>query len=184
MRIIAICGKTRSGKDTVAKYIEFKYKYQHKKISDCLKKGVSELFGFSYTQLENNDKDKIDPIFNITPRDAMNFIGTHVFQYEIQKLLPDSNRCFWIDRLLRSLDNDASIVISDLRFLHEVEKLSNHDLTIIRIDRSNTIDQTNYYKSELLDIEEDLRIDNNSTLNQLYMNVQYELDTIYLNKTV
>jgi dephospho-CoA kinase len=178
MNIIAICGPTRSGKETIAKHIESLYGYKHKRISHCLKKGIEEIFGFSSEQLETDIKDDKDDYWGVSPRDVMNFIGTQIFQYEIEKLIPNLNKCFWVNRLLHECENEKRIVISDLRFLHEVDKLSEHNLTVIKVHKSHTVDHTQFYNSELEYIKEDINLNNDSTIDKLLSQLDYELNNI------
>jgi hypothetical protein len=121
--IIAICGLKRSGKDTVANRILQKNPdFLHSKISDPLKKVCQILFDFS--DVEGPLKDHIDPKWDITPRAALQFLGTEMMQYKLQELLPNLGRCFWVKKLLMdlslslSLSKTKGVVISDLRFKH------------------------------------------------------------------
>lgn len=127
MHVILLCGYKRSGKDTFAKYVESKYNYKHLKISQNLKEVLRVLFGFSEEQLEGNLKDTIDERWNITPREAMIFVGTDMFQYKITELLPNIDRNFWIENVVNKLEkmknDNQNIVISDLRFHHELNRL-------------------------------------------------------------
>ena len=43
-KIIAVCGYKRSGKDTIAKYLNKKYNYKHLKITYKLKECLKLLF--------------------------------------------------------------------------------------------------------------------------------------------
>lgn len=178
MNIIAICGATRSGKDTIANHIKTHYKYKHRKISYYLKNAIKESFGFTDEQLETDEKDNKDDYWGISPRDVMNFIGTQIFQYEIEKLIPNLNRCFWVNRLLHDCKDEKNIVISDLRFLHEVEQLSHHKLTIIKVHKKGVDDQTQYYQSELSQIKEDVIINNDGTIHELLLKVDSTLNNI------
>tara|TARA_Y100000389_G_C17340208_1_gene452887 strand:- start:31 stop:606 length:576 start_codon:yes stop_codon:yes gene_type:complete len=119
--IILLCGYKRSGKDTFATYIEEKYGFKHHKFANGLKHGLKYLFGFNHAQLEGDKKEEIDVRWGISPRDAMIFVGTYMFQHEIQKLIPNIKRNFWVKQLMDEIDINDNIVISDLRFIHEYE---------------------------------------------------------------
>lgn len=127
MHVLLLCGYRRSGKDTFAKYVEAKYGYKHLKISHNLKEVLRVLFEFSEEQLEGTLKDTIDERWNITPREAMIFVGTDMFQYKITELLPNIDRNFWIENVVNNIEklkeNNQNIVISDLRFNHELNRL-------------------------------------------------------------
>ena len=137
-RVIAICGMKRSGKDTMANMISDMYGYQNIKISQSLKDMLSVAFGFTQNQMETDEKDHIDTKWGVSPRRIMQFMGTEVMQYELQKVIPDIGRTFWIRNLIESHiapNPDKKYVISDLRFVHEYEALKAYDIYIIHIDR-------------------------------------------------
>ena len=177
--IIAICGYKRSGKDTIAEYLTKNYNYNHYKITDKLRKIVQLLFNLNDNDYEIN-KEKIDNRWNITPRKMMQFIGTEVFQYKIQELLPDIGRDFWIksllsDKLLNNIkNNDHKIVISDLRFIHEYENLKKLNIPFIVIkvtnNRIKNIDN-HVSETEYLKIPINYEIKNNGSLEELYNNI-------------
>lgn len=154
--IIAICGSRRAGKDTLARYLCEKYNYEHLKIAGKLKQILHELFGFSHEQMETDAKEDIDPRWGVSPRKVMQFVGTEMFQYKLQELLPQVGREFWIKSLLETIQKKkTNIVISDLRFIHEYQALRQFTpkLYVIRIERNNTpIDTTHSSETEYLSI--------------------------------
>lgn len=117
--IVLLNGLSRSGKDTAAKVFVEKHSLCHVKISKTVKDVVSAMFGVPLGALEDERKDRKDLRQQISPRDMMKFIGTHVGQLEIERLLPGTNRCFWINRLIDRMDPNKSYVISDFRYPHE-----------------------------------------------------------------
>lgn len=148
LKIAFVCGFKRSGKDTLAKYLEENYNYTHLKISQPLKDATKILFNLSNEQLEDDIKDVIDTRWNVTPREILRYLGTDVFQYKINELLPYTQKKFWINHLINDIeekyiDNNKRIVISDLRFKHEYDairefgyKYNNKvDIKIIKIAR-------------------------------------------------
>lgn len=166
-RIIAICGKKRCGKDTLANHIATTYGYTHVKIASHLKDVMGVLFGFSNTQLELDEKDAIDPRWGITPRQAMQFFGTDIMQYEIQKLLPHVGRTFWIQGLLQKYP-EQKIVISDLRFPHEYNMIRS-ECCIVKIYR-DSIQSTDAHSSEteFENIPHTILLKNNGSIQQLH----------------
>ena len=129
MHILLLCGYKGSGKDIFAKYMESRYTHTHMKVSQPLKESLKILFDFTEEQIEGNQKDVIDQRWNITPRDALIYVGTNVFQYNIQELLPNIKRSFWINILYDKIeekikrDDSEDIVVSDLRFQHELIRI-------------------------------------------------------------
>ena len=195
--IIAICGLKRSGKDTVANRILQKSPdFVHTKISDPLKKVCQILFDFP--DVEGPLKDHIDQKWEITPRQALQFIGTEMMQYKLQELLPNLGRCFWVKKLLMdlsslslSLPKTKGVVISDLRFKHEeafirefIEKEKEKEkekdknkiqlgpFLVIKVTRSSCPDDdTHASEQEWKEIKEDFLIQNDGTLEELYSQV-------------
>lgn len=180
VKIIAICGLRRSGKDTIAQYVQENYNYKHVKISSTLKQTCALLFGFSHQQMEDKEKDIVDQQIGITPRLAMQFLGTEVMQYKIQEILPNVGRCFWIDLLIKNF-NDDQVVISDLRFVHEYEALKKkHNLYVIKVCKTNPTLTQDTHPSEIewLNIPENITIENNGSYQELYKKVNDFISTI------
>ena len=190
MRLIAVCGLKRSGKDVVANYLSDRYGYKHVKIAEKLKKITQTAFGFTDDDLETDAKDRIHPVWGVTPRVCMDYLGTHVFQHDIKRILPHCSfpdRCFWINDVLRSHCSTGSyselknrVVISDLRFEHELRairqrsKLYNEDdlkTTVIRICRDGTSADGFESESETHKLVVDHTIHNNGTLDDLFEQV-------------
>ncbi len=175
--VIAICGKRRCGKDTIANYLKIKYDFEHVKISAKLKFVIKTLFNFTDDQMENDSKELIDDKWKVSPRQVMQFIGTDIMQFEIQKLLPNINRTFWIKSLIEDLKyTSKNIVISDLRFIHEYEELKkiSHKIYIIKVERNCEHDtlSTDAHSSEIemTNIPCDFIVQN-VKINDLYFNL-------------
>lgn len=175
--IVALCGLKRSGKDVVARYIHEQYGHKHVAIAQPLKNVVKVAFDLSDHELESESKDVVHPVWGVSPRILLDYIGTHVFQHDIGRVVPSLNdRCFWINRLLSShrRDDGANLVISDLRFEHELDRLrgfsEKHDcqLTVIRVTRNGT--STNGLASEMDSERLDVNhvIENNGSFSELY----------------
>ncbi len=141
-RVIGVCGRRRSGKDTLAGILHDLYGYENVKISSDLKNALKILFGFDNEQIEGNLKDVVDERWGVSPRQAMQFIGTEVMQYKIRELLPNMGRKFWIKGFInKHIDgrlDDRLLVITDIRFLHEYDELKRYlhnDLLMLRVER-------------------------------------------------
>ena len=116
------------GKDTIANHMCSKLNYNHVKITEPLKLAVRNLFNMTYDQVEGDLKDTVDPTWGVTPRRVMQFVGTEMFQFKIQEIIPHIGREFWIRKVMNDIvacPLRKSYVISDLRFRHEVDFLQN-----------------------------------------------------------
>jgi dephospho-CoA kinase len=142
-QVVGVCGRRRSGKDTVAGILDELYGYKNVKISSDLKNALKIIFGFDHEQIEGNLKDTVDENWGVSPRQAMQFIGTEVMQYKIAELLPDMGRKFWIKGFInKHIANgrlgERLLVITDIRFMHEYNELKRHlhnDLLMLRVER-------------------------------------------------
>lgn len=177
--IIALCGLKRCGKDTLTEYVCNTYNFKHMKISSKLKDIIKILFDFTPEQIEGNTKEIIDPRWDITPRTAMQFVGTDVFQFKIQDLMPSIGRKFWIKSFLKDIPKNENIIISDMRFLHEYEELlkytsdNNCRFMVIKITRDiNNLEKKDNHISEMeyLNIPCDYIFENNGSIQDLCLN--------------
>ena len=130
MHIIAITGKCYSGKDTMADYLVKNYGYIKLAFADPLKELCKSLFNFTDNQLYNN-KEIIDSYWGISPRKAMQTIGTDLLRNELSKIFPHIDKNIFVmnmEKRIKDLynnNNNVKIVISDLRFYNEYLMLKN-----------------------------------------------------------
>lgn len=125
--IVALCGQRRVGKDTVADHLCEMHAFSNMKVSGPLKQGLVQMFGFTQDQVEGSLKDEVDHRWGVSPRRAMQWLGTDVFQHRIHELLPDAGRLFWMRQLVQRIQaTTGHIVISDIRFQHELDFLAEH----------------------------------------------------------
>jgi dephospho-CoA kinase len=171
-RVVALCGRYHSGKDTVAKMLCEDARYRHVKISSGLKDACGALFGLTQDQLEGPDKDVVDPRWKVTPRKILQFVGTEMMQFKLQELLPEVGRNFWIDAAIRSMDDPKTrFVISDLRFVHEYDALRKafaDRLAVVCIERpGEAADDSHVSEQEFRGIPADHVLQNTGTVDQL-----------------
>lgn len=192
-KVIAICGLKRSGKDTIADYLCAQYGYTKIKIANPLKKGLQVMFGFTDEQLESNQKDEIDPRWEVQPRKIMQFLGTEVMQYQLQQIIPGIGRKVWIRSLIEEYLNNSKyngklFVIPDLRFLHEYEELSKHNAIFWRVDRIEELDKINHNCDIHISEKEYLQIPvshtfKNETKNDLFNQIVNQINQLSISQT-
>lgn len=172
-RIIALCGKKHSGKDVVAAYLGTRYGYVNAKFAAPLKLAVRGFFGFTEHQVEY-DKETVDPFWDISPRQAMQFIGVDVVQRSFQTLIPGIGRDFFVKSLLARHAHDSKIVISDMRFLHEYHAIMQAgDCMVVKLTRPDLESEDQHCsETELENIEAAHVIVNNGTIDDLYDKVE------------
>lgn len=132
--IIGITGLKRSGKDTLAYYIRnqdpsfVKYAF-----ADPVRQAATAMFGFNerdYTDPEL--KESIDPFWGISPRQALQYIGTEVGRQGFAAAYPQFKEItddqLWVKRFQRFLDtlsHPRNVVITDMRFQNEMNAIRN-----------------------------------------------------------
>ena len=181
-KIILLSGAKRSGKDTFANYLEEHYGYKHIKITTKLKNCIKILFDLEDEDLEDN-KELVNPEWKVTPRRIMQFMGTEMFQNKIQELIPNIGKTFWIKSLLNNelitklmTNKEYKIVISDLRFIHELEEIKKINIQFfhIRINNNNlnyTIDN-HISENEFYKLKYDYVINNNNSIYDYYYEIE------------
>lgn len=170
-RVIALVGKKRTGKDTVANHLVQHYGYTNAKFADPLKRAVQGLFGFTDEQIEVT-KEVVDPLWGVTPRQVMQFIGCDVVQHQFQTLLPTIGRGFFVKSLLSRYRTER-IVISDMRFLHEYDAIrALEDAVIIKLERPSVDDGDSHISEKEVDaIHPQYVIQNTGTVGDLLKRV-------------
>lgn len=124
--MVAVCGARRCGKDTLSDHLCREHGFVKARFAEPLKAMAREAFGFTHDQVEGDAKDSVDPVYGVTPRRVLQFLGTEVMQHQLQRLLPDVGRHFWSRRLIRQYvesNEYERVVVSDMRFLHEWQAL-------------------------------------------------------------
>ena len=78
--LIGLTGYKGVGKDTVADYLCAKYGFIRLSFAKPLKDALAIIFGFTDEQLNGSLKEVKDPYWQITPREAAQFVGTELFR--------------------------------------------------------------------------------------------------------
>lgn len=113
--------------------------------ADPIKGACRELFGFSDTQLHDAvAKETVDPRWGITPRKAMQVLGTDLIQQHMDLLLSGIGNKFFVEAMRHRIaelwkkNGDTIIVISDVRFQHEVDLIHELGGRVLRVTRPST----------------------------------------------
>lgn len=184
--IIGICGKARSGKDTIANYLHNEYGFKRMALADPLKFVVQEVFAL--------DTDNVwDPILREQPlkdwpgwtvRKLLQFIGTDLFRDHIDKDI-------WVKSLcLKLAKEQTNYVVSDIRFPNERSYILDlyPDSSFIKVVRpgydGTTLGGISMHASESYDLETNYTIYNDKELLDLYTGVDNIMQNIGVNKNV
>jgi hypothetical protein len=132
--IIAVGGKKRSGKDTVANYILEKYdNFEKYSLASPMKEAMAIVFGWGNDHLYGSLKEVVDPRWGISPRQALQHFGTEWGQYALLESFPEfkkkTGRHLWINKFIQWYETCyriVNVVIPDIRFYHEFEGLNRY----------------------------------------------------------
>jgi hypothetical protein len=182
--LFGFAGRKGHGKDACADIMVSAASTEVAKVAfaDPIKLACSALFVFSPAQLHNaRAKETIDPRWGITPRQAMQFVGTDLIQQHMDELLPGVGRTFFVKAMrhriqeMWSLNPDLLIVVSDVRFQHEVDLIHELGGWVFRVTRPNAAPSLDTHASEvmvdsLVGIDEE--VINHGTLDDLETNLK------------
>ena len=171
--IIGILGNKGHGKDTISDHLVSKYQFHKKAFGNPLKEICQTLFGFNHEQLYGNLKEIKDKYWEITPRKAMQFVGTGLFRDKMNELIPGISHNFWLECMRRQIGTYDRLVISDVRFQNEVDFIHEMNGIVIKVQRGNKeTNDVHASESEIRQITNyDLYIANDSDLQKLYSKV-------------
>ena len=119
--IIGITGAIGSGKDTIADYLIEHHGFMRLSFAGKVKDVAALVFGWDRELLEGRTKESrawrevVDPFWGLSPRTALQRIGTEMFRDQIH---PET----WIKTVQKQIMSapDRNYVITDCRFENEV----------------------------------------------------------------
>jgi dephospho-CoA kinase len=167
--IIGFTGKAGSGKDTASMVTIENNKIDKFAFAAPLKKAAAELFLFTDEQLHTDKKEKIDPKWNKSPRQVLQWLGCEVLRDQFDKDI------FLKNMSHRIKSSNANIIfITDVRYDNEAELIRSVGGKIIKIERPD-LKQIQFFNhssenglsSNLIDII----INNDSTIESLHKKV-------------
>lgn len=205
--ILGICGFAGSGKDTIANYLCDHHGFIKESYASTLKDVVSIVFSWERPLLNGDTvesrewRETVDVwwserlgIPNLTPRYVLQKFGTELFRNSFHDQI-------WVASLQKrvlSYEN-SNVVISDCRFLNEIEQIRSVSGKVVRVVRGpepdwiecakkavpNSIEEKSMELSGIhpsewrwLSCDFDSVVDNNSDFPSLYENVEELIKTI------
>jgi hypothetical protein len=132
MKLVGLSGKSKSGKSTLAKYLESEYGWHRVSLANSLKLMVRAHFGLSAEQVYGEAKDSpcgyfhSDGITPRTPRDILIWMGLAYRQVD-----PD----YWIKQVSDEMRDDKINVIDDIRFVNEADWVVANGGLMLRLER-------------------------------------------------
>lgn len=170
IKLVGICGKAGSGKDTIGDYLIKKYDFKKIALADPIKRLVKDIFVLDdytvYDRVAREKKLKNWP--NWTVRKLLQFIGTELFRDKIDDEI-------WVKSLWYKIKKDTKhhYVISDLRFPNELNFLraqAKKKFLCIKVVRPGYDGKVGLvgHASEAFDLKGDIEIINDGTIKDLY----------------
>lgn len=173
--VVGIVGKKRAGKDTVGQVFVNEHGFMRYGFADPMKAALENIFGWGAVELDGENKEQVDPFYGISPRQALQHLGTEWGQWGLCEAFPrfkeTTGRKLWVNRFRKTVEFHPEVhrwVVTDVRFPHEVEVLHEMGATIIEI-RRESLENSDAHASEMeMDlIEPDVVIYNDGTLQEL-----------------
>lgn len=168
--IIGITGHSRHGKDSIADVLVSRYGFTKRSLADPMKQVMRIVFP-TWTQehLNGRLKDIVDPEYGISPRHALQTLGTEWAQQELSKydsFKETTGRLIWVRCLLQN--NIDKLVVPDVRFPHEVDALREKGAIIIMVRRPGyPVDMSHESEQAIETIKPDCVIRNGFGLEEL-----------------
>lgn len=134
MKLIALTGLPRSGKDTVAQHLNWAHGYHKRAFATPLKQAAAILLGREVWEMEGEfgfDREALLPEWGFTTRRFLQYLGTEG--------LRNFQQDFWIRRMLQSLTGLSRVVITDCRFQNEVDLVHELGGTVVQILRPGLV---------------------------------------------
>jgi hypothetical protein len=168
--LVGISGKAGSGKDTLATAIVKNLPLSRvTHFAEPLKDAVRDIFGFSYDQVNDSQlKEIIDPYWGISPRQALQKLGTEGCRDVFGKDIWVKS---FLQRALSTYSPISGLVVADVRFIEEFTALKRCGAVMVRIHRNVSTTSHTTHSSETgldgQDLDWDFVIDNHGTLEEL-----------------
>ena len=154
--LVLLSGRAKSGKSSVADHLKKHYGFKEVSLAASLKAAAVSAFGFKDDQVYTQEgKAAVDPYWAITPRLALQLMGSELFQFAWPAALSHAGqvkaakqlgRLFWCMRLWRDIQPMVKaglrLVCSDVRFEHEMEffkLMAGRQAVAVRIDRRSVV---------------------------------------------
>ena len=181
--IIGLSGKKRVGKDTFANFLILNYNFITYTFADPVKEVCRNMFRLSEEQLYGDKKEVLDERWNYTPRELFQKIGTEFGQYKIYELLPNLNcepKQLWVKNFKLWYENnkEKNVLLTDVRFLHELKAVEDLGGHIIKINRDTKLQDEHSSETQLDNYRFKNVIENNGTLEELYFNGSTMMTTL------
>ena len=178
MNLICIVGNIGSGKSTAGNILK-KYGYEEITFANPVKE-IGLILGFEHKELygSQEDKLKINEFWGVSGREFMQKFATNVMRNELHKHINMNmdGKTIWVrlceKKIIQMLKENKKILVSDGRFIDEINMIKQYNGTIIKLERNNLYDLNHESESYISNIPYDTIINNNGTLDELEQSIK------------
>lgn len=180
MMLIGVTGKARAGKSTIARYLAGEHKFHDGAFARRLKSTVAIKFNLNPQEMSKANYEKVIERWGMSFRQMLQLEGTEGgWQLYDPHLSPGPS--LWVRHLQVAWDyikNEPTefngLVISDVRFPHEVDWLTDQGGFLIRVVRGGAEGDVGIpgHVSETQDLEATVEIQNDYKIPDLYSRVE------------
>ena len=133
IRLIGLCGRAQSGKDTLAKLLEQDSGWMHFAFADALKGVCMDYLGLSYDDVYTQEgKKKFNDFWGMTNREILQRVGTEAMRDGFDKDV-------WVkiaELKARSLlEKGERVILTDCRFPNEAEMICRLGGIVVEMER-------------------------------------------------
>ena len=196
--IFCISGQKRAGKDTIANYIMDNVVASRVSFAEPVRAVCRAYFGWDDEWLLGEKKEDVDPYWGISPRQAMQYLGTEVGRVGIANHYPNFDDItgdnIWIKNAQKRIREQHYIgigkfrafVIPDMRFLNEYDAMKKmekegYNVITIGVERETGLPLDNHVSETEIKycVEKcDYQLDNNLAISSLHNKIHQLLINI------
>jgi hypothetical protein len=172
--LVGICGKAGSGKDTIGDYLVETHGFKKIALADPIKRLVKDVFALDdHTVYDRVAREQeLDRWEGWTVRKLLQYVGTELFRENIDDAV-------WVKSLWYKIqdDKDNNYVVTDVRFPNELQYFKDNaeegEFLAIKVTRPGFEGAVGLagHASEAYDLEGDIEINNDGTMEDLYNRV-------------
>jgi len=176
--ILGLTGQPFNGKDTAAAYLASVHGFHRIAFADPIRAGLKAMLGLTDEDFTPERKElPIAWLGYKTPVSLMESLGTDWGQLYGYPTI-------WVDRAFREIyermENKADFVLTDVRFLHEADRLRHEGGKLLRIvrpgaPRSNRTEYRSFQEQMRLVSDEDVVAESAEELHEALDDVLYQL---------
>lgn len=126
--LIGFTGRANSGKDAAADALVKNHNFKARPFAYPMKEACKAIFGWDDSILYGQDKEEVDTFFGVSPREALQTLGTEWGRNMINKDL-------WLKSMEKFIRSNKLVVVPDVRMDNEAELIRSMGGVVIEVAR-------------------------------------------------